>query len=110
MLRKYEIVAILAVMVEKSRNALGKAAASRLYDQFLSMSHFKNPKEYLELSEIEFKEILLRLISFGLINFSNEGSVSYIDLKVYEDEIHAAYEQHPIFKMNETVANNVIEK
>lgn len=110
LLRKYEIVAVLAVMVEKSKNPLGKAPADKLYNQFINMSYHKDSNQFEMLSEIEFKEILLRLLSFGVIKFANEGHISYIDLGVYEDEIHAAYQEHPAFKLNERVATNVIDK
>jgi Cdc6-like AAA superfamily ATPase len=89
-LRKYEIITILATFCEVYGSESDKAHFDRVFDKVVQFC--ANADLNLEpLKENEFKEIMMRLKSYGLVNITIEGYHIYFQLMIYIDEIKKAF-------------------
>ena len=98
---------VLTVFCKQMISANDRTAVEELYGQFKTFeTQLNNPtksdaikRKPIYLTEIEFKEILLKMKTFGIISVSIEGQIAFVQLHVYIDEIKSAYEENEEYEM-----------
>jgi len=103
----FEMMFVLTVFCKQMISANDRTAVEELYGQFKTFeTQLNNPtksdaikRKPIYLTEIEFKEILLKMKTFGIISVSIEGQIAFVQLHVYIDEIKSAYEENEEYEM-----------
>ena len=101
---------MVAILTELTVQGIEKIAFSRVQTR---CDNLGNSLKMMKLQENEFREICLRLKSFGLLNILSESSSKVADQYsiqsfVYLDEVKSAYEKNTVYKQVAHIIENNI--